>query len=63
MSPKSAAIYARTSRDPSGERLGVHRQEADCMDEAKRRDAAGAWLGSTSTTISARFNLKKSRPE
>ena len=35
--PDSAAVYARISHDPSGERLGVQRQEADCLDEAKRR--------------------------
>src|SRR5438445_5326044 len=35
--PKAAAIYARISHDPTGERLGVQRQEADCREEAKRR--------------------------
>jgi site-specific DNA recombinase len=35
--PTSAAVYARISHDPSGERLGVQRQEADCLEEAKRR--------------------------
>jgi site-specific DNA recombinase len=37
--PNSAAVYARISHDPSGERLGVQRQEADCLEEAKR----GGW--------------------
>ena len=35
--PQAAAVYARISSDPSGERLGVQRQEADCLAEAKRR--------------------------
>ena len=35
---RSAAIYARISRDVSGERLGVERQLADCRDLAEARD-------------------------
>ncbi len=49
-SPMSAAIYARISHDPSGERLGVQRQEADRLEEAKRR---GVSPRCTSTTTSA----------
>lgn len=40
--PKAAAIYARISYDPTGERLGVQRQEADCRAEAIRRGWAVA---------------------
>ena len=35
--PQAAAIYTRISLDPSGERLGVQRQEEDCRAEATRR--------------------------
>ena len=60
-SPKSAAIYARISHDPSGERLGVQRQEAHCVEEAKRR---GWSIAQTyvDDDLSA-FNPKKPRPE
>jgi hypothetical protein len=34
---KSAAIYARISNDPEGDRLGVGRQIEDCRAEAARR--------------------------
>jgi DNA invertase Pin-like site-specific DNA recombinase len=60
-SPKSAAIYARISHDPSGERLGVQRQEADCLEEAKRRGWSVAQVY-VDDDISA-FNPKKARPE
>ena len=60
-SPKSAAIYVRISHDPSGERLGVQRQEADCLDEAKRRGWSVAQVY-VDDDISA-FNPKKPRPE
>jgi site-specific DNA recombinase len=60
-SPKSAAIYARISHDPSGERLGVQRQEADCLEEAKRRGWSVAQVY-VDDDISA-FNPKKPRPE
>ena len=60
-SPKSAAIYSRISHDPSGERLGVQRQEADCLEEAKRRgwNVAQVYVDDD---LSA-FNPKKPRPE
>lgn len=38
--PRAAAIYCRISHDPSGERLGVRRQELDCSEQAQRR----GWL-------------------
>lgn len=60
-SPKSAAIYARISHDPSGEQLGVQRQEADCLDEAKRRGWSVAQVY-VDDDISA-FDPKKARPE
>jgi site-specific DNA recombinase len=60
-SPKSAAIYARISHDPSGERLGVQRQEADCLEEAKRRGWSVAQVY-VDDDLSA-FNPKKPRPE
>src|ERR1700730_19170051 len=59
--PKAAAIYARISHDPSGERLGVQRQEADCRDEAKRRGWTVAQVY-VDDDLSA-FNPKKPRPE
>src|ERR1700686_3025855 len=40
--PTAAAIYCRISHDPSGERLGVRRQEDDCRAEASRRHWAPA---------------------
>jgi site-specific DNA recombinase len=52
---KAAAIYARISSDPEGDRLGVGRQVADCRAEAERRgwpvageyvdDDKSAWSG------------------
>ena len=60
-SPKSAAIYTRISHDPSGERLGVQRQEADCLEEAKRRGWSVARVY-IDDDFSA-FNPKKPRPE
>jgi DNA invertase Pin-like site-specific DNA recombinase len=60
-SPVSAAIYARISHDPSGERLGVQRQEADCLAEAKRRGWSVAQIY-IDDDLSA-FNPKKPRPE
>src|SRR3990170_7520003 len=35
--PKAAAIYARISSDPEGDRLGVTRQVEDCRAMAERR--------------------------
>src|ERR1700686_1911749 len=59
--PTSAAIYARISYDPSGERLGVQRQEADCVEEAKRR---GWRIGDIYVDDDRRgFNTRKPRPE
>ena len=60
-SPKSAAIYARISHDPSGERLGVQRQEADCLEEANRRGWGIAQVY-VDDDLSA-FDPKKPRPE
>jgi site-specific DNA recombinase len=60
-SPKSAAIYARISNDPSGARLGVRRQEADCLEEARRRGWSIAEVY-VDDDLSA-FNTKKPRPE
>lgn len=37
MVPKAAAIYARISSDPEGDRLGVTRQVDDCRAMAERR--------------------------
>ena len=31
-----AVVYARISRDPEGEALGVERQRLDCLDRAAR---------------------------
>jgi site-specific DNA recombinase len=59
--PAAAAIYARISHDPSGERLGVQRQEADCRDEAKRRGWSVAQIY-VDDDLSA-FNPKTARPE
>ena len=52
---KAAAIYARISNDPEGDRLGVGRQIEDCRAEAARRgwpvadlyvdDDKSAWSG------------------
>jgi site-specific DNA recombinase len=60
-SPTSAAIYARISHDPSGERLGVQRQEADCLEEAKRRGWSIAQVY-VDDDLSA-YNTKKPRPQ
>jgi len=59
--PKSAAIYARISHDPSGERMGVQRQEADCLEEADRRGWSVARVY-VDDDLSA-FNPRKARPE
>ena len=55
MMPSAAAIYCRISEDPSGEGLGVKRQEADCRALAERKgwpigglyvdNDVGAWSG------------------
>ncbi|HEX2625607.1 MAG TPA: recombinase family protein, partial [Candidatus Limnocylindrales bacterium] len=52
---RRAAIYARISNDPEGDRLGVNRQVEDCRKEAERRgwpvvdlyvdDDKSAWSG------------------
>ena len=52
---RHAAIYARISNDPEGDRLGVNRQVEDCRKEAERRgwpvadlyvdDDKSAWSG------------------
>src|SRR5438132_12855032 len=59
--PQTAAIYARISHDPSGERLGVKRQEADCCEEAARRGwtVADVYVDDDLSAYSAR----KPRPE
>jgi DNA invertase Pin-like site-specific DNA recombinase len=59
--PTSAAVYARISHDPSGERLGVQRQEADCLEEAKRRGWSVAQVY-VDDDLSA-YNPKKPGPE
>src|ERR1700686_2620459 len=59
--PTSAAIYARISHDPAGERPGVQRQEADCLQEAKRRGWSIAQVY-VDDDLSA-FNPSKPRPE
>jgi DNA invertase Pin-like site-specific DNA recombinase len=55
MMVRYAAIYARISNDPEGDRLGVNRQVEDCRKEAERRgwpvadlyvdDDKSAWSG------------------
>ena len=59
--PKAAAIYCRISHDPSGERLGVNRQEDDCRAEAARRhwQIAGVYVDDDRSA----FNTRKPRPE
>lgn len=59
--PKSAAIYRRISHDPSGERLGVQRQEDDCRAEAARRhwQITGIYVDDDRSA----FNTRKPRPE
>jgi DNA invertase Pin-like site-specific DNA recombinase len=59
--PRAAAIYCRISHDPSGERLGVHRQQLDCEQEAKRRGWTVAAVY-VDDDISA-FDRRKVRPE
>ena len=58
--PQAAAIYTRISHDPSGERLGVRRQEDDCRAEAVRR----AWRVAEVYVDDDRsaFNSRKPRP-
>lgn len=59
--PQAAAIYCRISHDPSGERLGVQRQEDDCRAEASRRNwgLAGVYVDDDRSA----FNTRKPRPE
>ncbi len=59
--PGAAAIYCRISHDPSGERLGVNRQQLDCEQEAKRRGWTVAEVY-VDDDISA-FDRRKVRPE
>jgi site-specific DNA recombinase len=59
--PTSAAVYARISHDPSGERLGVQRQEADCVEEAKRRGWGIAQVYVDDDRSA--FDTRKPRPE
>jgi site-specific DNA recombinase len=58
---QAAAIYCRISHDPSGERLGVHRQEDDCRAEAIRRhwQVTGIYVDDDRSA----FNTRKPRPE
>jgi Resolvase, N terminal domain len=60
-SPTSAAVYTRISHDPSGERLGVQRQEAACLEEAKRRgwSIARVYVDDDRSA----FDTRKPRPE
>jgi site-specific DNA recombinase len=59
--PQSAAIYCRISHDPSGERLGVQRQEDDCRAEATRRHwrVSGLYIDDDRSA----FSTRKPRPE
>ena len=59
--PQAAAIYCRISHDPSGERLGVRRQEDDCRAEAVRRQwaVAGVYVDDDRSA----FSTRKPRPE
>jgi DNA invertase Pin-like site-specific DNA recombinase len=59
--PASAAVYARISHDPSGERLGVRRQEADCLEEANRRGWSIAQVYVDDDRSA--FDTRKPRPE
>lgn len=59
--PHSAAIYARISSDPSGDKLGVQRQAADCLQEARRRGWAVAEVY-VDDDVSA-FDLRRPRLE
>ena len=58
--PQAAAIYCRISHDPSGERLGVQRQEDDCRAEADRRhwQVTGMYVDDDRSA----FNTRKPRP-
>ena len=60
-SPRSAAVYARISHDPSRDRSGVQRQEADCLAEAARRGwrVAEVYVDDDRSAYSAR----RPRPE
>lgn len=55
-SPQAAAIYCRISHDPSGERLGVQRQEDDCRAEAVRRhwQVVGVYVDDDRSAFSTR---------
>jgi site-specific DNA recombinase len=59
--PQTAAIYCRISHNPSGERLGVPRQEDDCRAEAARRQwqVTGIYIDDDRSA----FNTRKPRPE
>ncbi len=59
--PRSAAIYCRISHDPSGERLGVLRQETDCLEYAKRVgwSVAEVYVDDDRSA----YNPRKPRPE
>lgn len=59
--PRSAAVYCRISHDPSGERLGVRRQEVDCVAEARRRGwrVAQVYVDDDRSA----YNTRKPRPE
>lgn len=59
--PQAAAIYTRISLDPSGERLGVQRQEEDCRAEATRRGWRVAEVYEDDDRSA--FNPRRGRPE
>jgi site-specific DNA recombinase len=59
--PQAAAIYTRISYDPSSDRLGVQRQEEDCLQEAKRRGWSVAEVYEDDDRSA--HNTKKPRPE
>ena len=59
--PQAAGIYTRISLDPSGERLGVQRQEEDCRAEATRRGWRVAEVYEDDDRSA--FNPRRGRPE
>ncbi|MBV8528317.1 MAG: recombinase family protein, partial [Candidatus Dormibacteraeota bacterium] len=59
--PRAGAIYCRISHDPSGERLGVRRQQVDCMEHARRAGWAIAEVYVDDDRSA--YNPKKPRPE
>lgn len=60
---KRAGIYCRISRDPEGQRVGVERQEEDCLVLAKREGLEVVLPAYVDNDISASTLSKKGRPQ